>query len=47
MLLAGWYGMNFEYQPEFGWRWGYVGVIGVSLLIVIGCLIFFKRKKWF
>jgi magnesium transporter len=46
-LLAGWYGMNFEYQPEFSWKYGYFGVITVSLLIVVSCLLFFKLKKWF
>ena len=45
-LIAGWYGMNFRYMPEFGWRLGYPIVILVSAAIVIFCLIFFKRKKW-
>ena len=45
-LIAGWYGMNFRYMPELTWRYGYPAVIVVSLLIVIFCLIFFKKKKW-
>ena len=45
-LIAGWYGMNFRYMPELTWRLGYPAVIVVSLLIVIFCLIFFKKKKW-
>ena len=45
-LIAGWYGMNFRYMPELEWRLGYPVVIGVSLLIVVASLIFFKKKKW-
>lgn len=45
-LIVGWYGMNFRYMPELDWRWGYPVIIVVSLLIAIGCLLFFKKKKW-
>ena len=45
-LIAGWYGMNFRYMPELGWRLGYPVVIAVSVAIVIFCLILFKKKKW-
>lgn len=45
-LIVGWYGMNFKYMPELDSVWGYPVVIGVSALIVIISLIFFKRKKW-
>ncbi len=45
-LIAGWYGMNFKYMPEFGWKLGYPVVIAVSILIVIFCLVLFKKKKW-
>ncbi|MBR6351126.1 MAG: magnesium transporter CorA [Firmicutes bacterium] len=45
-LIAGWYGMNFRYMPEFEWRLGYPVVIAVSVAIVIFCLVFFKKKKW-
>jgi len=45
-LIVGWYGMNFRYMPELTWRWGYPVVIAVSVLIVVFCLIFFKKKKW-
>ncbi len=44
-LIVGWYGMNLK-MPEFGWRYGYLFVIGISILTAIGTLIFFKRKKW-
>ena len=45
-LIAGWYGMNFRYMPELGWRVGYPIVIAVSAAIVVFCLIFFKKKRW-
>ena len=45
-LLVGWYGMNFRYMPELGWRLGYPVVIAVSVAIVVFSLILFKRKKW-
>ncbi len=45
-LIAGWYGMNFKYMPELGWRWGYPLVILVCVLIAVGSLLFFKKKKW-
>ena len=45
-LIVGWYGMNFKYMPELDWVWGYPIVIIVSIIIIIGSLIFFKRKKW-
>lgn len=45
-LIVGWYGMNFRYMPELEWRWGYPVVIAVCVLIALGSLLFFKKKKW-
>lgn len=45
-LIAGWYGMNFTHMPELRSVYGYPMVIGLSVLVVIGMLIFFRRKKW-
>ncbi len=45
-LIVGWYGMNFRYMPELNAKWGYPAVIGVSLLIIVCGLWFFKKKKW-
>ena len=45
-LIAGWYGMNFRYMPELDAIWGYPVIIFVSILIVVGSLLFFKKKKW-
>ena len=45
-FIAGIYGMNFEHMPELHWRYGYSVVLGIMLLILVGMLIFFKRKRW-
>lgn len=45
-LIAGWYGMNFRYMPELQSRFGYPVVIGVSVLIVVVSLLFFRHQKW-
>ena len=45
-LLTGWYGMNFRYMPELEYRWSYPIVIAVSLAIAVGCILYFKKKKW-
>lgn len=45
-LIAGWYGMNFEYMPELHWKYGYPLIFVLSCLLVIIMCIVFKRKKW-
>ncbi len=45
-LIAGWYGMNFRNMPELEWKWGYPVVIAISIVIVLGSLVFFRKKKW-
>jgi magnesium transporter len=35
-LLAGIYGMNFDYMPELRWHWGYFAVLGVMAAVIIG-----------
>lgn len=44
-LIVGWYGMNFTTMPELTWKYGYVYVISLSLMVVVSLLIFFKKKK--
>lgn len=44
-LVAGWYGMNFSRIPELTWRYGYAYVAVLSLVVVLVCVIFFKKKK--
>lgn len=45
-FIAGIYGMNFKYIPELESQYGYFIVMGAMLLISIGMIIIFKRKKW-
>lgn len=45
-FIAGIYGMNFEVIPELKWKYGYAGVWGLMILIFIGMIIYFKRKRW-
>jgi magnesium transporter len=45
-FLAGIYGMNFEYLPELGFKYSYLIFWIVVICVVIGLLIYFKRKKW-
>jgi magnesium transporter len=45
-LIAGVYGMNFEYMPELGWPLGYP--FALLLMAVMSALLFvvFKRRGW-
>lgn len=45
-LIAGWYGMNFEYMPELHSPYGYRAVVGVAVLIFAGEILYFRRKKF-
>lgn len=45
-LIVGWYGMNFTTMPELTWKYGYLFVITLSIVVVIICLIYFKKKKF-
>ena len=42
-LITGWFGMNFKEMP--GLEHGYLGVCALSLIVVVFCILFFKRKK--
>lgn len=45
-LIAGIYGMNFDYMPELHWKYGYFAILGVMALIcVVLCWVFYK-KRW-
>jgi magnesium transporter len=45
-FMAGIYGMNFEYIPELHFKYGYFVLWGAMILVFVGMLIYFKRKKW-
>jgi magnesium transporter len=51
-FIVGLYGMNFNTHvsswnmPELNWRYGYMFVWGLMLLVVLGMLVYFRRKRW-
>ena len=45
-FIAGIYGMNFDNIPELHWQNGYYYVWGFMITLVVGMLIYFKRKDW-
>ncbi|RMG27518.1 MAG: magnesium and cobalt transport protein CorA [Bacteroidetes bacterium] len=45
-FIAGIYGMNFKYMPELEWPWGYPLVWAIMLLMSMGMLVYFRRKRW-
>jgi len=44
-LIVGWYGMNFDFMPELGWRFGYLGVIVLCVAVAILSIVIFKKKN--
>lgn len=46
-LIAGIYGMNFEYMPELKWKYGYFTVLIVMALLLVVSMVYFKKKKWY
>jgi len=45
-FIAGIYGMNFENIPELNYKYGYFVLWGIMIVLFIGMLFYFKRKKW-
>ena len=45
-FIAGIYGMNFEYMPELGWKWGYFSALGAMGIVSVLMIWFMKRKRW-
>ena len=45
-FIAGVYGMNFKYMPELNWKLAYPLWWAVTIALVLGMLIYFRRKKW-
>lgn len=46
-LIVGWYGMNFTNMPELTWKYGYLTVSIFCILILVGSLVYFRKKKYF
>ena len=45
-FVVGLYGMNFKNMPEIEWEFGYYPVLIVMVIMVVGMLSYFRRKKW-
>ncbi|MGL2994483.1 magnesium/cobalt transporter CorA [Flavobacterium sp. TSSA_36] len=46
-FIVGVYGMNFDNMPELRYQNGYFYVLFLMLLIGIGMVFYFKKRKWF
>lgn len=46
-FIAGIYGTNFEVLPELKFQYSYYIMLAVMVIIAIGMLVYFKKRKWF
>lgn len=46
-FIVGVYGMNFDNMPELRYHNGYFLVVGFMFLVVIGMVLYFKKRRWF
>ena len=46
-FIAGIYGTNFDVVPELHYEYSYFIMWGIMLLVAIGMLIYFRKRKWF
>ena len=45
-LIAGIYGMNFEFMPELQWPFGYPFALGMMVVVSVSLILVFRIKKW-
>jgi magnesium transporter len=45
-FVAGIYGMNFKFMPELEWKWSYLVLWILLIVIFCGMIFYFRRKKW-
>jgi magnesium transporter len=45
-LVAGIYGMNFEFMPELHWAYGYPFALGLMVAISLTLILLFRKWKW-
>lgn len=46
-FFAGVYGMNFDYLPELRFKYGYLYFWIGMIIITLGLLVYFRKRKWF
>lgn len=45
-VIAGIYGMNFKEMPELEWAYGYPFAIGLMVVVAVGIILYFKKRRW-
>jgi len=45
-FIVGVYGMNFRFMPELEWRWGYIIIWTIMIVVAVFMIFYFKRKRW-
>jgi magnesium transporter len=45
-MIAGIYGMNFEFMPELKWHWSYPVVVGIMVTACLVLYFAFRRVNW-
>ncbi len=45
-LIAGIYGMNFEFMPEIKWTYGYPAALSLMGFVLLGIYFWFRKKGW-
>lgn len=45
-MMAGIYGMNFDFMPELNWHYGYFALLGVMLSTCLLLFVTFRRNHW-
>jgi magnesium transporter len=45
-FIVGLYGMNLKNMPEMSWPYSYPVVLIVMIVIAVGLIIYYKRRKW-
>ena len=45
-LIAGVFGMNFDYMPELDWHYGYPASLALMLISAVGPYLYFKKRGW-
>jgi magnesium transporter len=45
-LIAGIYGMNFDFMPELRWQYGYPFALGLMLVLDVALVLFFRWRQW-
>jgi magnesium transporter len=46
-FIAGLWGMNFKSIPIADWEYGFTAIVGLSVLVSLSLLLYFRKKGWF